>query len=118
MSGIYIPGDKVPTGCVGCGFRDPEYGGNCVLMPSFDAGTYEEQFERCPFKELRKQFGVVPPHGDLIDLKAPFDALYYDEMTEEWSEKTVAVDDVLYGCMVSSMPPVIIPADPAKEGEG
>ena len=53
----------------------------------------------------------VPPHGDLVDLKAPFKAQYYDEMTEEWLEKTVTVEDVLYGCMVDEMPPTIIPAE-------
>lgn len=57
----------------------------------------------------------VPEHGDLIDLNAPVEAQYYDEMTEEWSEITVTVEDVLYGCVVSEMPPVIIPADQAEE---
>ena len=56
----------------------------------------------------------VPPHGDLIDLKAQFKAQYYDEMTEEWSERMVTVEDVLYGCMVDEMPPTIIEAE---EGE-
>ena len=53
---------------------------------------------------------LVPPHGDLIDLKAPFNAQYYDEMTEEWLEKIVTVEDALYGCMVDEMPPTVIPA--------
>ena len=54
MSGIYIPEDKVPTKCFGCTFRDPEYGGACVLMPfSENFNTYEEQFESCPFKKIR-----------------------------------------------------------------
>ena len=52
----------------------------------------------------------VPPHGELIDLKAPFKAQYYDEMTEEWVEQIVTVEEALYGCMVDKMPPTIIPA--------
>lgn len=103
MSGIYIPGDKVPTKCVGCPFRDPEYGGNCVLMPSFDADTYEEQFGRCPFKELRKWFGAIPPHGRCIDADAltistavPLDGKPY---------RYVHIDNI-------NNAPSIIPADP------
>lgn len=72
MSGIYIPHDKIPTMCMGCSFCDPEYGGNCVLMPSFDAETYEEQFERCPFKEISRWFGTAPEHGRLKD----YDSIY------------------------------------------
>lgn len=100
MSGVYIPGDKVPTKCVGCSFRDPEYGGNCVLMPSFDADTYEEQFDRCPFKELRKRFGSVPTHGDLIDKQ------YAYQNTMKMSERTrkMILKQIDYL-------PIIIPAD-------
>lgn len=50
----------------------------------------------------------IPPHGDLIDLKAPFEAQYYDEMTEEWIEQIVTVEEALYGCMVDKMPPIIL----------
>lgn len=57
----------------------------------------------------------VPPHGGLIDLKAPFKAQYYDEMTEEWLEQMVTVEEALYGCMVDEMPPTIIPASESKE---
>ena len=56
----------------------------------------------------------IPPHGNLIDLKSPFKAQYYDEMTEEWAERMVTVEDALYGCMVDKMPPTIISAE---EGE-
>ena len=57
----------------------------------------------------------VPPHGGLIDLKAPFKAQYYDEMTEEWLEQMVTVEEALYGCMVDEMPPTIIPASESKD---
>lgn len=53
----------------------------------------------------------IPPHGDLVDLIAPFKAQYLDEMTEEWEEKMVTVGDVLYSCMVDEMPPITIPAE-------
>lgn len=51
----------------------------------------------------------LPPHGDLIDLSAKVDCQYYDEMYEEWSVRTVTVEDVLRGCL-EKMPPVVIPA--------
>lgn len=53
----------------------------------------------------------VPAHGDLVDLSSPFVAQYYDEMKEEWMEKSVTVGDVLHDCMVYGMPPTIIPAE-------
>jgi hypothetical protein len=56
----------------------------------------------------------VPAHGDLIDLKAPFNAQFYDEMTEEWTERMTTVEDVLYSCMVDEMPPTVIPAEPCN----
>ena len=62
----------------------------------------------CPAKEL-------PPHGDLIDLSAKVDCQYYDEMYEEWSIRTVTVEDVLRGCL-EKMPPVIVPASRQAEG--
>ena len=55
----------------------------------------------------------VPPHGDLIDLSAKVNAQYYDDAYEEWSIKTVTVEDVLYG-ICEEMPPTIIYAE---EGE-
>ena len=113
MGGIYIPGDKVPTKCVGCPFRDPEYGGNCVLMPSFDADTYDGQFDRCPFKELRKWFGSVPEHGRLIDA----DALE-DEAITYYALPVLAVNSIgpeaelVLRLRDIDSSPTIIPADP------
>ena len=104
MSGIYIPSDKIPTKCWGCTFRDPEYGGDCVLMPSFDAGTYEEQLERCPFKEIRNWFGGVPEHGPLVDALDVINA-FPDEF-------------IFTNEQARALTNYIIPADPAKDGEG
>lgn len=89
--------------------------GSCIQIVIDDDGNVYPSVEKCILKmgSIAKAT-PVPPHGDLIDLKAPFEAQYYDDMTEEWIEKTVTVEDALYGCMVSDMPPVIIPAD---EGE-
>lgn len=101
MSGIYITGVEMP--------RD----GGVLCIDIHQDGKV------CIALDLRcKQIATavpVPDHGPLIDLKAPFTAQYYDEMTEEWVERTVTVEDALYGCMVDEMPPTIIPAE---EGEG
>ena len=104
MRGIYIPSNKAPTKCVGCSFRDPEYGGECILMPFSDFGTYEEQFERCPFKKLLEWFGSVPPHGDLIDR---------DALRAEVKKHATPSDALVFSLIRTS--PTIIPAD--KEGE-
>ena len=110
---ILIKGMEAPTSCKECVFKSVTGVDRwkCrVLNAEFMSwyvgwGGEETRREDCPLVP-------VPDHGDLIDLNAPFEAQYYDEMTEEWTEKTVTVEDVLYGCMVSDMPPVVIPADP------
>ena len=98
MSGIYISGMEMPTERQSFTITI-KYNG---LVFDTETGIQIAEVYR------------LPPHGDLIDLKAPFKALYYDEMTEEWLEKDVMVEDVLYGCMVDKMPPTIIPEE---EGE-
>lgn len=103
--GIYIPGIEMPKGH------------NYVTITIWPSGTasyglFDREENLRNYKAIKTIH--VPEHGGLIDLKAPFEAQYYDDMTEEWIEKTVTVEDALYGCMVSDMPPVIIPAD---EGE-
>ena len=104
--GVYLPNMEMPTSCGYCPLRhEARDGDECYLGASLT--EYQKRPDDCPLVP-------VPPHGDLIDLKAPFEAQYYDDMSEEWIEKTVTVEDALYGCMVSDMPPVIIPAD---EGE-
>lgn len=121
MSGIYIPSDKIPTKCWGCTFRDPEYGGDCVLMPSFDAGTYEEQLERCPFKEILKWVGAaIPPHGRLIDADALGEMLekYKTEYALKAKEDIVHLHKAwgLYEAeLMAESLPTIIPADPADQ---
>ena len=103
--GVYIKGIEMPKSCLSC----PLQGGtaDCRLTQKTYNWGLPERPSDCPLVP-------VPPHGDLVDLKAPFKAQYYDEMTEEWLEKTVTVEDALYGCMVDEMPPTIIPAE---EGE-
>jgi len=115
MSGIYIKGMEMPKTESEVLIIAIESDGS-VFPVRIDGEGHPMIF---PNEEMKNHAVTVPEHGDLIDLKSPFEAQYYDEMTEEWSEKTVTVEDVLYGCMVSEMPPVVIPADRAdKEGEG
>ena len=120
MSGIYIPHDKIPTKCMGCSFRDPEYGGDCVLMPSFDAETYEEQFEHCPFKEISHWIGTVPEHGRLIDADALIEKDIDDynlALSTTVRFQTKALITQLHNQMqkVLTEAPTIIPADFAKD---
>ena len=102
MSDILIKGMEMPQNCICCDLSHED--GWCPAKQTF---TDRYTFETCPLVP-------VPPHGDLVDLKAPFKALYFDEMTEELEEKMVTVGDVLYSCMVDEMPPITIPAE---EGE-
>lgn len=111
MSGIYIPGLEMPTSCADCPFGDAV---RCNLMPGVPAWWAE--YDKCvKEKRLHSQCPLVPvpPHGDLIDLSAKVNAQYYDDAYEEWSIKTVTVEDILYG-ICEEMPPIIIPAE---EGE-
>ena len=118
MSDILIKGMEMPVTCSYCpliaydpdiewndGGRETQGAYVCVMTRELIDNTKREG--HCPLVP-------IPPHGDLVDLKAPFKALYFDEMTEEWEEKMVTVGDVLYSCMVDEMPPITIPAE---EGE-
>lgn len=99
MSGIYIPGMEMPKTWRDCLFSNGA--AQCKIDNMELCGLCYRQ--RCPLVP-------VPDHGGLVDLKAPFCAQYYDEMTEEWIEKEVTVEDVLFDSMVYDMPPVVIQA--------
>lgn len=100
---VYIPGMEMPTE----GFitvtitADGRVVGNSQKING--------KFEYLDNKDIASAI-PVPNHGGLVDLKAPFCAQYYDEMTEEWIEKEATVEDVLLDSMVYDMPPVVIPA--------
>lgn len=104
MAGIYIPDIEFPP---------YPWTGMVVLVLKDDGTAHYTKAETLEQKTVN--FTVVPPHGDLIDLSEKIIAQYYDEMTEEWLEKEVTVEDVLYGCIVDKMPSTIIPADPSEE---
>ena len=112
--GVFIKGMKMPESCHQC---VAGYGGFCFVAPPETDGKcpHEGRAPWCPLVS-------VPPHGDLVDMSARVDAQYFDEMTEEWSVKTVTVEDVLWGAC-EKIPPTIIEADdkdinvPSKEGE-
>ena len=107
---ILIKGMEMPDNCTDCWFRKTarhEYLSDCQLCPfTGDTTPYLTRDKKCPLVP-------VPPHGDLIDLSAKVNAQYYDDADEEWSIKTVTVEDILYG-ICEEMPPTIIPAE---EGE-
>lgn len=44
---------ETPKSCHGCRLKDS--GGDCYLLDIADSGeTFEEQFEKCPLKEVKK----------------------------------------------------------------
>lgn len=113
MSDLLIRGMELPENCWSCKmfcncFACEGYDCHCAALGK-DIGTEAEvprnkRRDDCPLIS-------VPAHGDLVDLSSPFVAQYYDEMKEEWMEKSVTVGDVLHDCMVYGMPPTIIPAE-------
>ena len=104
--GVYIEGMEMPRSCAECPVNmNICKRGYKYLLAHME--LYDQRADDC-------HIIPVPPHGDLVDLSSPFVAQYYDEMKEEWMEKSVTVGDALYDCMVWGMPPTIIPAE---EGE-
>lgn len=111
---VLIKGMEMPKSCFYCPFRrkiNPDDIQCLVTRDVFEetfAGTIEMRKRGfCPLIE-------VPLHGRLIDLDGTALAQYYDEEHEEWSMKTVTVEDILWG-VCENMPPIVIPAD--KDGE-
>lgn len=126
MSDLLIRGMEMPKNCFDCpcyhhkvddGYYDYEIcrASGTVFNDGYSSVTghkdhidpFKARLDNCPLIH-------VPPHGDLVDLSSPFVAQYYDEMKEEWLEKSVTVGDVLSDCMVWEMPPTIIPAEEEK----
>ena len=70
-------------------------------MSGFD--EYKMRLPNCPLVE------VPTPHGRLIDADAIIEVQMYDEMYEEWSVKTMTVDDYLADA--ADLPPTIIEAE-------
>ena len=92
MSGIYIPGMKMPMNCTDCWFRKTarhEYLSDCQLCPfTGDTTPYLTRDKKCPLVP-------VPDHGDLID-------------REELCDGRVSNDNVV---ICANTAPTIIPAD-------
>ena len=89
MSGIYIPGMEMPSGCVDCPLN---YDATCNLIPfgKPDETNGSERRPDCPLVP-------VPDHGDLIDRDALLDA---------WDEK-----HTIPSAAAKVMEKTIIPAD-------
>lgn len=68
MSGIYIPGFEVPSGCANCYFNIGYRA--CAAMKYVHLGDYgwisDERHKDCPLVP-------VPSHGDLIDRNTLYD---------------------------------------------
>ena len=107
---ILIKGMEMPTRCIACQMNYDSCA--CILTGSrfykynteFDPG--EERLTDCPL-------APVPEHGRLIDGDALKVSLAFAEKVAEW-----AVPALRAVLMIIDEMPTIIPADPAKEGEG
>ena len=110
MSGVYIPGMKMPKTCSGCVLERWEngYGNYCVICPL----PYENANDQIEYRDTGRMpwcpLVPVPEHGDLID-KSGVDVLSWTEDPE----KDFA-DGVLFVLDKLDELPVIIPAE---EGE-
>ena len=102
MSGIYIPGMEMPTGCEDCPLN---FDATCNLIPfgKPDETNGSERRSDC-------QLIPVPEHGRLIDADALKVSLAFAEKTAEW-----AVPALRAVLMVIDEMPTIIPADFAKD---
>lgn len=49
---------KMPEKCLGCNWRDAEYGGSCMLMPNNPFHTYSTQYYNCPIKRLIEEYEI------------------------------------------------------------
>ena len=98
MSGIYLPGMEMPTGCAFCRFCEglaDTLRGTCAFC-SVDGKYRDAQTnDGCPLVP-------VPPHGRLGDL----DKLAFNVMDASTADQALA--------MIDDAPTVI----PAEEGEG
>lgn len=75
MGGVYFAGLEMPTSCMGCGFRDAEYEGDCCLMPQADFEDYDAQFSVCPIKEIAHYYPptIVPRDAVVTSFKYEVD---------------------------------------------
>lgn len=99
--GVYIPGMAMPTSCCECPLTYYE-DGTCIFtgIEALSVGVQKD----CPIVP-------VPEHGDLIDYDfcvANYELLHDDDGNPVYA---VRMRDI-------NIAPTIIPADPAKEGEG
>ena len=99
-----------------------------ALMFILDNDQYTDEIEEALNIGISalKQMGKTQPPGEnatsdcisrqaeYVDLSERVTATYYDEEHEEWSMKTVTVEDILWE-VCENMPPIVIPAD--KDGE-
>jgi len=101
MSGIYIPGMKMPTSCCAC---PCSYDNQCAVTHEYP--TFEEWYESKP-----KWCPLIPvtEHGDLIDYNFCMEnyvLLHEDDGNPVYAVRMRDINNA----------PAIIPAD--KEGEG
>lgn len=112
MSGIYIPGMAMPTGCDNCYFLGEMGICSALLATHRESGLVGDwrwnEFERPPHCPLVP----VPDHGDLIDrdvVREMIDVMWTAFVLTEYEE----IFEICDGEIMAA--PVIIPAE---EGEG
>lgn len=119
MSGIYIPGMKIPESCSEC----LDIGWNYVFECHLDDAEEGKRLTSCPLIP-------VPDHGDLIDREKLYEqtanweaqaldqTLRYrpEEDRDEWRRWSVVLKERSAFKFDVADAPAIIPAD--KEGEG
>lgn len=118
MSGIYIPGMKMPTSCYACPLRKQH--GTKIVCPICGESFSNTDENILSFRLKNCSLVPVPPHGRLGDLDAlmqkdndDYDIALLlttdDEVQSIITRLHIQMQRVLIGT------PTIIPADPVKE---
>ena len=112
---ILIKGMKMPENCIKCPMQ---FGGMCYVMPaeveeSRVAPTVEDAWKQgkpdfCPLVEIPES------HGRLIDASYKVDMPFYDDEYEEYSVRTVTVEELLL--MADNEVPTVIEAEGSDGG--
>ena len=110
---ILIKGMEMPENCIKCPMQ---FGGMCYVMPaevdeSRVAPTVEEALKQgkpdwCPLIEIHE-------HGRLIDTSYKVDMPFYDDEYEEYSMRTVTVEELLMAA--DNEVPTVIEAEGSED---
>ena len=108
--GVYIKGMSMPECCDKCfAFDDNVDYPFCLITQTqrgYNFNARERIMDKCPLIE-------VPPHGRLIDASEKITVPMYEENYEEWVERKMTIDELLYKDWDVKATTVI----PAEDGE-